>query len=58
MRTLVAGVDCSTHATRVVVVDADTGEVVTSARTEHPVRESEGIRETHPDAWWQALISP
>ena len=57
MRTLVAGVDCSTHATKIVVVDADTGEAVSSARTQHPVRESEGIRETHPDAWWQALIS-
>ena len=28
MRTLVAGVDCSTQATKVVVVDADTGELV------------------------------
>jgi len=57
MRTLVAGVDCSTQATKVVVVDADTGETVGFGRAEHSVDGSEGVRETHPDVWWQALLS-
>ena len=57
MRTLVAGVDCSTQATKVVVVDADTGETVGFGRAEHSVEGSEGVRETHPDAWWRALLS-
>jgi xylulokinase len=57
MRTLVAGVDCSTQATKVVVVDADTGETVGFGRAEHSVEGSEGVRETHPDVWWRALLS-
>lgn len=57
MRTLVAGVDCSTQATKVVVVDADTGEAVGFGRAEHSVEGSEGVRETHPDVWWQAFRS-
>jgi xylulokinase len=57
MRTLVAGVDCSTQSTKVVVVDADKGETVGVGRAEHSVEGSEGVRETHPDVWWQALIS-
>ena len=28
MKTLIAGVDCSTQSTKVVVVDSDTGEIV------------------------------
>jgi xylulokinase len=56
MRTLVAGVDCSTQSTKVVVLDADTGETVGSGRAEHSVEGSEGVRETHPDVWWQALL--
>ena len=57
MRTLVAGVDCSTQSTKVVVVDADTGEAVGFGRAEHTVEGSEGVRETHPDVWWRALLS-
>lgn len=57
MRTLVAGVDCSTQATKVVVVDADTGEAVGFGRAEHSIEGSEGVRETHPEVWWKALLS-
>jgi xylulokinase len=49
VRTLVAGVDSSTQSTKVVVCDAETGEVVRSGRAPHP----EGT-ETHPDRWWEA----
>ncbi len=55
MRTLVAGVDCSTQSTKVFVVDADTGEVVATGRAEHTVTGTGGARETHPDVWWHAL---
>ncbi len=55
MRTLVAGVDCSTQSTKVVVVDADSGEFAGSGRAEHTVTGSGGARETHPAVWWQAL---
>lgn len=48
--TLVAGVDSSTQACKVVVRDADSGELVRSGRAPHP----DGT-EAHPDAWWQAL---
>ena len=49
-RTLVAGVDSSTQSTKVVVCDADTGEVLRTGRAPHP----EGT-ETHPDRWWDAF---
>lgn len=48
--TLVAGVDSSTQSTKVLVCDADTGDVVRRASAPHP----EGT-EVHPDAWEQAL---
>lgn len=51
-RTLVAGVDSSTQATKVVVCDAETGEVVRMARAVHP----DGT-EVHPDHWWSAFGS-
>jgi xylulokinase len=47
---LVAGVDSSTQACKVVVRDADTGELVRTGRAPHP----EGT-EVDPAAWWQAL---
>ena len=47
--TLVAGVDCSTQATKVVVCDAETGEVVRSGRAGHPDR-----TEVDPRVWWTA----
>ncbi len=47
--TLVAGVDCSTQSTKVVVCDADTGEVVREDRAPHP-----DVTEIDPRVWWQA----
>ena len=47
--TLVAGVDCSTQATKVVVCDAGTGAVVRSGRAGHPDR-----TEVDPAVWWSA----
>lgn len=52
---LVAGVDCSTQATKVVLVDPDSGEIVGSGRAEHEVRGEDGARESDPHGWWDAL---
>jgi xylulokinase len=49
-RTVVAGVDSSTQACKVVVRDADTGELVRSGRAPHPPG-----TEVDPAAWEQAL---
>lgn len=54
---LVAGVDCSTQSTKVLVVDADDGTVVATGRAEHEVTGSGGARETHPRVWEEALAS-
>jgi xylulokinase len=51
-RTLVAGVDSSTQSTKVVVCDADTGQVVRHGSAAHPVG-----TEIHPDLWWQAYTT-
>jgi xylulokinase len=48
--TLVAGVDSSTQSCKVVVRDADSGELVREGRAPHP----DGT-EVHPDAWWTAF---
>jgi xylulokinase len=48
--TLVAGVDSSTQSTKVLLVDAETGEIVDSGRAPHP----DGT-ECPPEAWWEAL---
>ena len=48
--TLAAGVDSSTQSCKVVVRDADTGELVRSGSAPHP----DGT-EVHPAAWWAAL---
>ncbi len=50
--TLVAGVDSSTQACKVVVRDAESGALVRAGRAPHP----DGT-EVHPDAWWQALTA-
>jgi len=47
---LVAGVDSSTQSTKVLLVHAETGEIVDSGRASHP----EGT-ECPPEAWWEAL---
>ncbi len=49
-RTLVAGIDSSTQSCKVVVRDAETGDLVRSGRAKHP----EGT-EVDPAAWWSAL---
>ncbi|QDY07809.1 xylulokinase [Micromonospora sp. HM134] len=48
-RTLVAGVDSSTQSTKVVVCDAETGEVLREGRAPHP----DGT-EVDPRLWWAA----
>ena len=52
---LVAGVDCSTQATKVLIVDPQDGSVVAAGRADHEVTGSGGARETDPDVWWEAL---
>jgi xylulokinase len=47
---LVAGIDSSTQATKVVVRDADTGALVGEARAPHP-----SGTEVDPAGWWHAL---
>ncbi|HEY2203207.1 MAG TPA: xylulokinase [Pseudonocardia sp.] len=49
-RALVAGVDSSTQATKIVVVDAETGEVRGEGRAAHPPG-----TEIDPGAWWTAF---
>ena len=51
-RQLVAGIDSSTQSVKVVVRDAQTGELVREARAPHP----EGT-EVNPHAWWEAFNS-
>ncbi len=48
--TLVAGVDTSTQSCKVLVVDADTGEIRREGRAAHP----DGT-EVDPAAWWTAF---
>lgn len=52
---LVAGVDCSTQATKVVVVDVDDGHVVAEGRAAHELRGSGGASESDPQTWLAAL---
>jgi xylulokinase len=52
---LIAGVDCSTQSTKVLVVDPTTGEVVATGRAGHEVIGTGGARETDPRVWWKAL---
>jgi xylulokinase len=47
---LVAGVDSSTQSTKIVVCDAETGQVLREGRAAHP----DGT-EVHPDEWWRAF---
>jgi xylulokinase len=47
---LVAGIDSSTQSCKVVICDADTGEIVRSAASPHP----DGT-EVDPQLWWAAL---
>lgn len=52
---LVAGVDSSTQATKVVIVDPASGRRVAFGRASHAVKGSGGARESDPETWWAAL---
>jgi len=52
---LVAGVDSSTQATKVVLVDPEHGRRVAEGRASHEVTGSAGARESNPEGWWTAL---
>jgi xylulokinase len=54
-RQLVAGVDCSTQSTKVLIVQPDDGRVVATGRGAHEVTGAHGARETDPAVWWEAL---
>jgi xylulokinase len=47
---LVAGVDCSTQSTKVLVCDAETGAVLREGRAPHP-----DTTEVDPRVWWEAF---
>ncbi|WP_330254566.1 xylulokinase [Nocardia sp. NBC_00565] len=49
---IVAGVDSSTQSCKIVVCDADTGEILDEAHTPHP----DGT-EVPAESWWRALCS-
>jgi xylulokinase len=49
-RALVAGVDSSTQSVKIVIRDALTGDLVRSARANHPAG-----TEVDPHSWWDAL---
>ena len=52
---LVAGFDCSTQATKAVVVEIDSGKLVASGRVAHEVYRKGAASETDPKIWWRAL---
>jgi xylulokinase len=54
---LVAGVDCSTQSTKVVLIDPESGDIVAQAQAPHTVTGEGGARETDPENWWDALRS-
>ncbi len=54
---LVAGVDSSTQATKVLVVDPSDGTIVAAARAGHTVTGADGARETDPRQWRTALAT-
>lgn len=52
-----AGVDCSTQSTKVLVVDADDGRVVATGSATNEVVGDGGARETDPKAWERSMAS-
>lgn len=52
---LVAGIDSSTQSCTVILVSADDGKVVASARRPHPVT-TPPCSEQSPEDWWQAFL--
>jgi xylulokinase len=57
MKTLVAGVDCSTQETKVLILDPGSGRVLERGRAPHRVTGSGGARLSDPEDWWAALRS-
>jgi xylulokinase len=57
MGQLVAGVDCSTQSTKVLVIDTETGGTVAEGRAEHDVATGDGRSETDPQVWWDVLAA-
>ncbi|HET7121045.1 MAG TPA: xylulokinase [Solirubrobacterales bacterium] len=55
MGVLVAGVDCSTQTTKVLVIDAEVGRVLARGSAPHEVSGVGGVRESDPEGWWEAL---
>jgi len=55
--TLVAGADCSTQSTKVIVVDVDDGHIVATGAASHPVEGTGSARETDPRAWEESLAA-
>lgn len=51
-RTVVVGIDSSTQSTKVLRVDAATGEVISTRSAPHP----EGTA-VEPERWWEALVA-
>lgn len=51
-RTVVAGIDSSTQSTKVVRVDAESGEILSKTSAPHPDGTS-----INPERWWEALES-
>ncbi|HTW09600.1 MAG TPA: FGGY family carbohydrate kinase, partial [Acidimicrobiales bacterium] len=54
---LVAGVDCSTQSTKVLIVEADSGAVVASGSAPNIVTGEGRARETAPQVWADALAT-
>jgi len=54
---LVAGVDCSTQSTKVLLVDVDDGRVVATGAANNVVEGDGGARETDPKMWELSLAS-
>lgn len=52
---LIAGVDCSTQSTKVVIVDPEDGSLVATARAPHVVDQRGLASESDPEGWWAAL---
>jgi xylulokinase len=52
---LVAGADCSTQSTKVLIVDVDDGRVVASGGATHEVEGEAGARESDPRDWEGSL---
>jgi xylulokinase len=52
MRRVVVGIDSSTQSTKVLRLDAESGEILSSSSAGHPDGTS-----VHPDHWWRALSS-